>query len=483
MSFPVLILVAVILIFLFKVLNVNNLPAKSVFYCCNADFLDQILKHAPMLSEPYSPTKLWGYSGHIQTIFQSVISRLHCPLVNGRRYFIRATDGATVTYDFYQPIERHSSNDDVTMAICPGICNSSESVYIRRVVYHAQLQGYRAAVLNHIGALNTVTITSPRIFNCGNTGDYHLMVAEILKRFPTTKVLCVGFSMGANLVTKYLGEKYSRSQQIIAGISVCQGYDAKETTKFLLRWEGLRRVYFYIMTENIRAIIRRWQKQLFTEEVKRRHDINERAIWSAATLCEVDDIYTRRIAGYSSLDEFYKKSSCITYWDNIKVPMVFVNAVDDPIVPPALLKIVRNAAGKRDNFLYVEQKYGGHLGFYEGGLCYPDPLTWLDRLVVQLSDALVIYSSDVKGIQEISNNPTGSSVVNVKDDTTKDAFSDGEAISHTSDTSSSSEEEESIKATNITMKSSRPTFLCRRRTVSGPQASRGGSGSRILAMD
>ena len=120
------------------------------------------------------------------------------------------------------------SIDDVTMAICPGICNSSESVYIRRVVYHAQLQGYRAAVLNHIGALNTVTITSPRIFNYGNTGDYHLMVAEILKRFPSTKVLCVGFSMGANLVTKYLGEKCSQSQQIIAGISVCQGYDAKE---------------------------------------------------------------------------------------------------------------------------------------------------------------------------------------------------------------------------------------------------------------
>ena len=42
----------------------------------------------------------------------------------------------------------------------------------------------------------------------------------------------------------------------------------------------------------------------------------------------------------------YKKSSCVTYWHNIKVPMVFVNALDDPIVPPALLRIVRNAAGK-----------------------------------------------------------------------------------------------------------------------------------------
>ena len=68
------------------------------------------------------------------------------------------------------------------------------------------------------------------------------------------------------------------------------------TTKFLLGWEGLRRVYFFIMGENMRAIIQRWQKQLFTDEVKQRHDINERAIWSAATLCEVDEIYTRRIA-------------------------------------------------------------------------------------------------------------------------------------------------------------------------------------------
>jgi len=415
---------------------------------------------------------------------------LHCPLVNGRRYFIRAPDGATVTYDLYQPIERHSTNDDVTMAICPGICNSSESVYIRRVVYHAQLQGFRAAVLNHIGALNTVTITSPRIFNYGNTGDYNLMVAEIVKRFPATKVICVGFSMGANLVTKYLGEKSAERlhNSIIAGISVCQGYDAKETTKYLLGWEGLRRVYFFIMTENMRAIIRRWQKQLFPDEVKQRYDINERAIWSAATLCELDDAYTRRIAGYASLDEMYKKSSCVSYWDNIKVPMVFVNAVDDPIVPPSLLRIVRTAAGKRENFLYVEQKYGGHLGFYEGGLCYPDPLTWLDRLVVQLSDALVIYSSDVKGLKEISSTKPSAAVSVLEklvkteesvlaEGKTKESTSDSET---TNDSTSSIEEYgELISAKKVT----RPTYLCRRRTVSGPQATRVGGCNGKIAMN
>ena len=57
----------------------------------------------------YLPTRLWGYSGHVQTILQGFISRLYCPLVNGRRQSFKASDGATVTYDIYQPIEKHST--------------------------------------------------------------------------------------------------------------------------------------------------------------------------------------------------------------------------------------------------------------------------------------------------------------------------------------------------------------------------------------
>lgn len=57
--------------------------------------------------------------------------------------------------------------DDITVAICPGIGNSSESVYIRTFVHYAQCHGYRCAVLNHIGALNSVQVTASRIFTYG----------------------------------------------------------------------------------------------------------------------------------------------------------------------------------------------------------------------------------------------------------------------------------------------------------------------------
>jgi len=56
---------------------------------------------------------------------------------------------------------------------------------------------------------------------------------------------------------------------------------------------------------------------------------------------------------------------------------------------------------QKQNILYIEQKYGGHLGFYEGGFICPNPVSWLDRNVVNLADALCQYVvNDKKGAEE-----------------------------------------------------------------------------------
>lgn len=57
--------------------------------------------------------------------------------------------------------------DDITMVICPGIGNHSEKHYIRTFVDYSQKQGYRCSVLNHLGALPNIELTSPRMFTYG----------------------------------------------------------------------------------------------------------------------------------------------------------------------------------------------------------------------------------------------------------------------------------------------------------------------------
>lgn len=84
---------------------------------------------------------------------------------------------------------------------------------------------------------------------------------------------------------------------------------------------------------------------LLSDEVKRKFNLNEREIAAAATLPELDDAYTRKVYNFSSTHEMYKWSSCINYLPNIEKPIIFLNSLDDPLVPEQLLHPIRKFAG------------------------------------------------------------------------------------------------------------------------------------------
>lgn len=45
-------------------------------------------------------------------------------------------------------------------------------------------------------------------------------------------------------------------------------------------------------------------------------------------------------------------------------------------------------AEKRENVMFVLPLHGGHLGFFEGSMLLPEPLTWMDKLVVEYANAI-----------------------------------------------------------------------------------------------
>ena len=215
------------------------------------------------------------------------------------------------------------------------------------------------------------------------------MLRKVLESEPNTKFLLVGFSMGGNIVCKYIGEiRPSRPNNIIGAITICQGYDAYKGIQFLLEWRNFSRLYLFSMTENMRSVILKHKEALFTDEVKQKCNIDERKVLSAATLPELDEVYTRRIFGLRSAEELYSLDSSVNYMHNIRVPVIFINAKDDPIVHPDLLNIPENFASSHKNCMYIETDHGGHLGFYENGYVIPGSNTWIDRTIVSLVTAL-----------------------------------------------------------------------------------------------
>lgn len=116
-------------------------------------------------------------------------------------------------------------------------------------------------------------------------------------------------------------------------------------TQFLLNWQNFRRFYLYVMTETVKSIIMRHRHILLNDETKSRCNLSERDIAAAGTLPELDEAYTRRVHNFSSVVDLYRWSSSVHYLQDIREPMVFVNAKDDPIVPEVLLKSIKEYSG------------------------------------------------------------------------------------------------------------------------------------------
>lgn len=100
------------------------------------------------------------------------------------------------------------------------------------------------------------------------------------------------------------------------------------------------------MTENVKQIIRKHKHILLSEDVKKKYDINESDVQYALTLPDLDEVYTRKIHNFPSVNELYQWSSSLNYLSFIKKPMVFINSKDDPLIPEVLLEPIKKHASE-----------------------------------------------------------------------------------------------------------------------------------------
>ncbi|CAN0331008.1 unnamed protein product, partial [Scytosiphon promiscuus] len=71
---------------------------------------------------------------------------------------------------------------------------------------NAHKRGWRAVAMNHRGCGGTL-LTSGWAYNGAFTGDVRLAVNHIRGRYPDAPLYAVGYSLGASLLVKYLGEE------------------------------------------------------------------------------------------------------------------------------------------------------------------------------------------------------------------------------------------------------------------------------------
>jgi len=367
-------------------LNENSKIAKEVVKCCKR------------LNEIYNPTYVWGKNGHFQTMIHAALGRFDrkaSPL--GKLLTLYAADGATITYMLYDSGMNNNSEvakKDSIILIVPGIANSSKTIYIQAFTSLFLKHGFDVVVYNHLGAHPKIKITSPRLFTYGCTDDLQIVVRDLLCRFPNRRLIGVGFSMGANVLLKFLGEKPSRQANFSFALSICQGYSCSKAMPYMREWKGLRRFYRWGISRNVKKLITRKHRESFIDfERKGSFDkIDWRKISSSSSLEELDTAINKRFASFDDVDEFYRWGSSSNYMGKIEIPTFMLNALDDPLTPEPLFEFPKKIVEENKDGVFVVTKHGGHLGFYEGGLIWPNKTTWLEHAlleyVVAMDDAV-----------------------------------------------------------------------------------------------
>ncbi|CAJ0930231.1 unnamed protein product, partial [Mesorhabditis belari] len=395
---PQWVIVFLLLVSLIRLLHIFQSPRRpevTFWEKGNKNRINDVILGIDMLKDPYRPPPLWGKSGHIQTAAYGVLGHANLRRTADRRVREILPDGSTVIFDVFEPTCAHPSGRDITFTLTPGIANSSESNYIRTLVHFAQEAGYRCIVLNHLGALRDEKLTGNRIFCYGGIEELTTMMNWAMHNYPNTKFLPIGFSMGGNLTTLYVlsvKNNPEKSSRLLMGLSVGQGYCALSSTPFYHDWSNGRRAYNYIITENMKRLLRAHYEEVVEPHVKS-GTVEEQRLWSATSIVAFDEQYNRRIFGFGNLESFYSWVSCLprllSLTEPLPIPMIFLNAKDDPIVPEALWEPVKEMCSQREDLAFVLTSHGGHLGFLEGGSFSPKSVTWLDRFIVQMANSAV----------------------------------------------------------------------------------------------
>jgi uncharacterized protein len=168
-----------------------------------------------------------------------------------------------------------------------------------------------------------------------------------------------GFSLGGNVVAKWLGEQGARLPVAVrAGAVLSTPFDLGCSSLHLDRGRGLTALY--------RARFLRSLRRKAIEKTKRFADLPFRAaeIGTCRTFAAFDELVTARLYGFAGARDYWDRSSSGPLLGGLRVPLLAIAAEDDPMVPAACLP--SQAALQNRNLKLEVYPSGGHVGFVAG---------------------------------------------------------------------------------------------------------------------
>lgn len=243
------------------------------------------------------------------------------------------------------------------LLILHGLEGSARSHYARGLFTEARRRDWSADLLifrSCGGEINRLA----RAYHSGETGDLAIVHARLRAEQCERPIGLVGFSLGGNVLLKWLGERSDDRPAGVAGaVAVSAPFDLARSARHIDR--GFSRVY---QAHFLRSLRRKALAKLGAFPGLVPMDTVARA----RTLFEFDDVFTAPVHGFAGALDYYTRSSAIRWLDRIRTPTLLLSAADDPFLPPDVLDEVRRIASANPVLEIEFHDRGGHVGFIGG---------------------------------------------------------------------------------------------------------------------
>lgn len=315
---------------------------------------------------PFKPA-WWLQGAHAQTLWQPLLRR-PSPVPHQRQR-VELPDGDFLDLDWLGQEGRG------LVVLLHGLSGSSKSPSVAGLQIQLVRRGFLTVVLNFRGCSGPPNRTW-RIYHSGETQDLRFVLCRLRETYPHLPLMATGFSLGGNVLLKYLGE--SGPSSLIDAAVACSVPLRLESCASRLD-QGFSRLYRNQLLEELNDYLD--LKMGHLRDVGRTADLARlEALGRVRGLKSFWDYDSRVVAplyGFQDARDYYRQSSSGAFLNGICKPTLIIQAQDDPFMTPEVLPPFETLS---DTTRLLVTARGGHVGFVEGASPLK-PEYWLDTVI------------------------------------------------------------------------------------------------------
>lgn len=311
------------------------------------------------MTESLFKASWWLSSPHLQTLWPTLCRR---PIKNFllRRERFELPDGDFLDLDW-----SHHKTGPIVL-ILHGFEGSIESPYAKGMLQVIHHRGWRG-VFMHFRCCSGEYNRLPRIYHSGETGDVAAVISALRAREPSTPIAAIGFSLGGNVLLKWLGET-GQGNPLIAAVAISVPFELHKAAARVDH--GFSKLYQWHLLKSARKKIeKKFQRMPAPFPLP--------ILSKIRSIRDFDDKVTAPLHGFMDASDYYARSSSRQYLNNVHVPTLVLQAKDDPFMTKDLLP-TKDELSPYITFELTEK--GGHVGFVTGKFPWKAEY-WLEKRV------------------------------------------------------------------------------------------------------